>query len=102
MKLLAVILSILTITLSSIPCDDELIVSGELVFELQNSENHLGDFGDMCSPFCSCVCCTTITIEPNTQQNISYKEIPSNKLNTYSNSIYSNNFLDKILQPPRV
>ena len=102
MKFIAIILSILTITLSSIPCDDELIVGEEVAFEQQSSDNHSDDTTDLCSPFCSCVCCATVVVAPNAQQNISYEAICSKEVNTYHTTIHSSDFLDKILQPPRV
>jgi len=101
MKLVAIILSIFTLTLSSIPCDDEIVISEQLVFASQSSDNHLGDSTDLCTPFCSCVCCATVVIESNAQQNISYVEIYSKEVNIYNTTIYSSDFLDKILQPPR-
>ncbi|HHC78828.1 MAG TPA: hypothetical protein ENK46_03025 [Flavobacteriia bacterium] len=102
MKYLAIILSIFTIALSSIPCDDELAMGEKVTIEQQSSDNHSGDLTDLCSPFCSCVCCATVVIEPFSQQSISYEEMYSKEVNTYNTTIHSSDFLDKILQPPRV
>jgi len=101
MKYIAVILSFLTIALSSIPCDDEITMSEQLVVTSQSSDTHSSNFTDLCTPFCSCVCCATVVIESNVQQNTSYVEIHSKEINIYNPSIHSSDFLGEILRPPR-
>jgi len=102
MKYIAVILSFLTIALSSIPCDDDITMSEQLVVTSQNSDTHAGDITDLCTPFCTCVCCATIVLEPNIQQDISNLVISTSELNTSYTVSFSCNFLNRIFQPPQV
>ncbi len=101
MKLLAIMLSILTMTLSFIPCDDERATSEQVVFASQESDKHCDDFSDLCTPFCSCVCCARVIVEQNAQQSIQAVAISSKQLRNYTNVIHSSDFLDEILHPPR-
>ena len=103
MKLIAIILSILTITLAALPCDDEVTDKPEqLVFSSQTSDNDTHDMNDLCSPFCICVCCFGVVIEPNIQQNILISEFSTTESNTYYTESFSIDFLTRIFQPPRV
>ncbi len=103
MRIIAIILSILTITLSALPCDDEVIIDSEqLTFVSQSADNHSHSANDLCTPFCVCVCCASIVIEPNIQQDISNSVISTSELNTYYIVSFSGNFLDRIFQPPQV
>ena len=54
MKLLALIFSFLTLTLSTVPCFDSL---NEITDTFQTEENHSDHSEDGCTPFCACSCC---------------------------------------------
>lgn len=56
MKLLTIILAIIALTLSSIPCSDEAIEVIDTVQTDNNSEHS----DDNCTPFCSCICCGAV------------------------------------------
>ena len=103
MKLIAIILSIITFTLSTLPCDDESVVSSDPWTSIsQNSDSHSHDTTDLCSPFCSCVCCANIVLDQNIQQDNSNLESSNLELNTNYNVSFSSNFLTQIFQPPQV
>ncbi len=101
MKLLAIMLAILTMTLSFMPCDGERATSEQVAFASQESDNHCDDFSNLCTPFCSCVCCARVIVEQNSQQSIPAVVISSKQLRKYTNVIHSSDFLDEILHPPR-
>ncbi|WP_457616963.1 DUF6660 family protein [Lutibacter sp.] len=102
MKLFAIILSILTLTLSALPCDDSIsIETSQTAFHSVSDTNTLHT--DLCSPFCACVCCASIAVDyflsPYT---INQTHFSSLKKNTHYTSLYSNQFLANIFQPPKV
>ena len=103
MKLAAVILSIVTLTLSAMPCDDEVVFNSGQSTSISQDSGHTNHTGyDLCSPFCSCVCCATIILEPNIYQSVLISEIPVKELNTTYFVSFSNNYLSLIFQPPQV
>jgi hypothetical protein len=103
MKLVAIILSLITFTLSAIPCDDNATVNSEQSTSISQDSSHTNHSGyDLCSPFCSCVCCATIVLEPIIYQSILNSEIPVKELNTIYIVSFSNKFLSLIYQPPQV
>jgi hypothetical protein len=61
MKIIAFILAVTILVLSSIPCKDEAFVKNgdeakvELSAPLENQDQ---DHSDVCSPFCPCSCCS--------------------------------------------
>jgi len=103
MRVIAIILSILTFTLSTLPCDDEAVVNSEQLTSItqNHSDDNHRDF-DLCSPFCSCVCCASIVLELNIQQNNSNLEFSTKELNSHYSAFYSSSFLTQIFQPPQV
>jgi len=103
MKFLAIILSVLTITLSAIPCDDEIVSNmGNIVTISAESPSEDFDLGDLCSPFCTCVCCATVVIEPIFSQEDSVQDAENSELNTSYIFSFSRDFSNRIFQPPRV
>jgi hypothetical protein len=102
MKVIAIILSIFTFALSVIPCDDEGVFATEQLTSISQSSDHNSHNDiDLCTPFCSCVCCASIVLEPNLHQDNLILEIPTKELNTYFVS-FSSNYLSQIYQPPQV
>jgi hypothetical protein len=103
MKLFAIILSLYTITLSALPCDDDIEnASGQLTSIVESSDFDYHGFFDNCSPFCSCVCCSVISTEKsksfNKQDSVNY----SFEINTNYYNYYSSNYFSRILRPPIV
>ena len=103
MKLLVIILSIYTVVLTVIPCDDVFINDTQQELSItQSLEDVNHNTFDLCSPFCSCVCCATFFTEQQTYQDILQTRIAIKELCTFNNASFSNNYLSKIYQPPRV
>jgi hypothetical protein len=103
MKLVAVILSIITLTLSAITCDDESVYAVEQLTSISQSSDQSSDDGfDLCSPFCVCVCCPGVVLESNNQQDDLISEISTKELNTYYSPFFSSSFHTQIFQPPQV
>ena len=66
MRITAIILSILIMVLSCIPCDDviaQTIRSSNKTEQSQAPRQHdePGDL-DLCSPFCHCACCAVVSM----------------------------------------
>jgi hypothetical protein len=62
MKILALILSIYVIALTAMSCPDVQVVESESnsIEILQQSQYHTENI-DLCSPFCFCNCCQTLS-----------------------------------------
>jgi len=103
MRIIAIILSIITLTLSAMSCDDEGIFESEqLSSTSQKSDNDGQNTNDLCSPFNTCASCTGITLQPNIQHEALISEILTKELNTYFVVSFSSNYLSLIDQPPQV
>jgi hypothetical protein len=104
MKYLAIILSIITITMSALPCDDDLVVnSGNLtVITSNSSSDHHDGLSDLCSPFCTCACCSIVVTQPIFAQESLTTEIPNSELNFSYILSFSRDFSNGIFQPPQV
>ncbi len=103
MKYLAIILSIITITLSTIPCDDEVnndIATISIVTADTPIDSHL--LGDLCSPFCTCVCCANIVVEPVFDQELTITDAMNTELNSTYLFSFTRDFSESIFQPPQV
>ena len=103
MKLLVIILSIYSIALTALPCDDVNLNDQQFASISQGSDfdNHTDI--DLCSPFCSCTCCTISISEPTTHaENVIYPEFPNKELCTHYKTSFFNNYFSKIYQPPQV
>jgi len=104
MKYIAIILSIITITMSALPCDDDLVVNyGDItvITSDSSSDDHDG-LSDLCSPFCTCACCSNIVIQPIFTQETLTAEISNSELNYSYIFSFSRDFSNRIFQPPRV
>ncbi|VAW16180.1 hypothetical protein MNBD_BACTEROID05-1063 [hydrothermal vent metagenome] len=103
MKYIVIILSIFTITMSAIPCDDDVInYSAEITVISQDSHGDRNDTEDLCSPFCTCVCCASVVIQPTFLQETLISENIYSDLSTNYLFSYSSDYLNRIFQPPRV
>ena len=102
-KYIAIILSVLTIVLSALPCDDELAHNDTYNIAL-NSNSHDDDHNskDLCSPFCTCVCCANVVVEPIFDQELTIIDTINTELNTTYLFSFSRDFSKSIFQPPRV
>jgi hypothetical protein len=103
MKYIVIILSIFTITLSAIPCDDDVAnFDADLTVVSTDIQHSSSNSVDLCSPFCTCVCCASVVIQPTFLQESLISENIYSHLNTSYIFSYSSDYLDRIFQPPRV
>jgi len=103
-KILAIIVSIITISFSALPCDDEVVIGAQQTAVIsQGSDLENNAHIDLCSPFCSCACCTINISEPTRHTEILiYPIIPAKELRPFYKVSFFNNYFSKIDQPPQV
>jgi len=103
MKFSAIILALFILSLSALPCDDVRFDNqqSETLAEVINLDNH-SQHSDLCSPFCICICCTGVVLEPTIQRDILISEIHAKELHTRYIDFFTNNLLTLISQPPQV
>ena len=102
MKFLAFILSIYLLALNLAPCEDNIVLDGEVKTEISQAvgDEHQHQESDLCSPFCICQCCQisiTHFIIPNIKFDLAYI---STQDFFYLNGS-EKDFTSSILQPPR-
>jgi hypothetical protein len=57
-KIISILLTIYTLSLSMMPCADEYVCSDEITESVvDTSADHSSEEEDFCSPFCVCACC---------------------------------------------
>jgi hypothetical protein len=102
MKFAAIILASVTIFLTAIPCDDvNSFDSNQTELNAEHSDD-IKDILDFCTPFCSCNCCSTIVINPSVDQYYSNIETFYPELNNNHTTLFSENQLQQVFQPPQV
>jgi len=105
MNHLAKILSVITIVLTLFPCGDSYAQfqenSIEISLNTNDTQDHHSDDGDLCTPFCTCVCCASL-IHVVESLNVSQLELPNIDLNQYYASNLISGFISSNFQPPRV
>jgi hypothetical protein len=66
MRIMAVILSLLILIFSCIPCGDAIAAQASSNTETSNKapvdKSEHSDHEDLCSPFCQCACCSTVSV----------------------------------------
>ena len=101
MKVFTIIFSIYILVLSSIPCGDSIgnIVKTTQIISATDNHNHSTD---LCTPFCSCTCCSTSAFYHTLSSFVMPKELfQSMKFNMVNSSCLSSNF-HSIWQPPKL
>lgn len=104
MKTLCFLLSLYVFSLTMVPCCSDSECNDEIITEYEDSHSQEpkeeGDC-DACSPFLDCGTCIGFVF---TNLQIDIDEIPSDedKLITDYKSQFSDDFFDKIWQPPKI
>ncbi|WP_221391231.1 DUF6660 family protein [Dyadobacter sp. NIV53] len=107
MRLIFYLLSFYTISLSCIPCQDEIVMpshdSYSAIANIKTNQNAEQQVVDLCSPFCICACCAGVTLQYATASlpALSYSLFPDEKSFRYIPHSGSGNTM-MIWQPPRV
>ena len=104
MKVLVIILSIYSIALTAIHCDDEAVFESEQLASItQNNDDNGHNTMDLCSPFCICACCSISITKPTPPvEKELYITIASKAVVGIQETFFLNNFSNKIDQPPQV
>ncbi len=106
MKLISVILAVLMLYLSGMPCDDVEVADndGTVTYALaQDGHDHDGDSpeSDGCSPFCVCHCCHTHIVIPNHPLTTSVAVHNNQDKPSYYQDFYPNGIIYAIWRPPQ-
>lgn len=107
MKFVNVILSIVFLILSSMPCADMeagSITQLSIEFRTNHDSNSHDNHIDLCSPFCTCNCCNAQVLTYFMVTTINFPivtEIIKTQLPLYKSISYSN-FYGSIWQPPQI
>jgi hypothetical protein len=103
-----ILLSIYLIILSCMPCADTKEDVHEYSFlEVENTkhEEHSHDqHNDLCSPFCTCNCCSSQILVYSDIQSLffplQFEEIKM--ISSFYKTIFTSNFYGSIWQPPQI
>lgn len=106
MNHLAKILSVITLILTLFPCSDgfaqyQINDTFQTSLNTSNTQDHHSDDGDLCTPFCTCVCCASL-IYVVESLSISQSELLNIDLNQYHNSNFKSDYINRNFQPPQV
>ncbi|WP_077405349.1 DUF6660 family protein [Cellulophaga omnivescoria] len=103
MKFLTIILSLLILGLSIIPCSDGNNSEDKHQDEITAEHNHKNDSDDTCPITCICNCCgMAITHQPLQTFELGINNPISTEIQSVYQSIYKFNFLSNIWQPPQL
>lgn len=103
MKILSVIMSVIILALSFVPCADNNSVNQSQEISLhQDSDNHQ-HHSDFCSPLCVCSCCGTIVAQIEGQADFEIKtyEIYSSQENLLKPR-FPSDISFSIWEPPKI
>lgn len=103
MKFMTIILSLIILFLSTIPCSDGQNFEDQEHKEMSVDHNHQEDSDDTCPITCICNCCgISITYEPMaTFELLHLHKISTQLISTYQSN-YRFDFHSNIWQPPQV
>jgi len=101
MKYIAVILSVYVMVLTAMPCtDNHAADSNSVSYELSEQYHNQANDLDLCSPFCFCHCCQTLSFPSFFDGLLS--DIKVLTLNIpFKESTFSSPF-NSIWQPPKI
>lgn len=106
MKFFTVIFSIYILALSVLPCSDAYNDCNSNTALTENSQNHdhNTDLNDICSPFCTCTCCSISANPKFTPFSIKIAKVVAVSLLKFPNREFSfaSNFYGNIWQPPKI
>jgi len=106
MSYLAKILSIIIVVLTMFPCSDAFAQYddndvAQITLNTSDAQDPHSDGGDLCTPFCTCVCCASL-VQVVKSIDISQPESLNIELNRYYISNHTSDFIDRNFQPPKV
>ncbi|MGZ0016795.1 DUF6660 family protein [Yeosuana sp. AK3] len=101
MKYLAIILSVYVMVLTAMPCADIHVANpNPISLELSEQSNNQASDIDLCSPFCFCHCCQTLSF-PSFHDGLLFNVSKATLNTTLKESKFSSPFYP-IWQPPKI
>lgn len=106
MKFTAIILSVLVLLLSAMPCAEDMVISkySEIVEHNEGDSHSHENSGELCSPFCSCSCCSQHMV--TAVAVVSFIPICYHQEDIITQSFYKSklplNVYSSIWQPPKL
>lgn len=100
------LLALYVVLLSCIPCQDDIALSLDRAPErisLHAADDNHQEVVDLCSPFCICACCASVTIASavSALPETSIGQLPSQVTFTYLRPVYTGDPAG-IWQPPKI
>lgn len=106
MKIFTVIFSLYILCLSLMPCSDSFndCVSNVDLTETTQPHQHKSDHNDLCSPFCTCACCSISASVKFIPFTIKLAKVVTNSKINFPNQEFTfiSNFYSNIWQPPKI
>lgn len=99
MKLTSLILAILIVFLSGMPCDDSAVASANT--QLHHDHGGGSAESDNCSPFCVCRCCQVPVVIPVPSLYTPLTVLNRYTKTSYYQGFYSNGINHSIWHPPQ-
>jgi uncharacterized protein DUF6660 len=106
MRTIAKILSIMTIVLTLLPCSDGYAQyqnnnTIQISLNTDNTQDHHPDDSDLCTPFCTCVCCASLVYVVKSL-NVTQPELIKIESIQYHDPNRNSDYISRNFQPPRV
>ncbi len=107
MKFITILLSVLLLSLSCLPCADKKVNSSDktsVVFTSNQGDHSHDNEIDLCTPFCMCSCCGSLVVSYIAPNAINFPIVTSSIKSAVPSykSILSANFYGSIWQPPQI
>lgn len=104
MRWFAIIMAIVMAVLVVLPCTDgdNSCADDKLAISAPSQHDHDQDFDDLCSPFCSCACCSVVMYNLYfTAQNLTILTAVDAPQNLWRNVFVASHNLGSVWQPPK-
>ena len=105
MRTIAKILSIMTVVLTLLPCSDGYVQyqnnnTIQISLNTDDTQDHHSDDGDLCTPFCTCVCCASLVYVVKSL-DVSQPELMKIESIQYHDPNRNSDYISRNFQPPR-
>jgi len=105
MNHLAKILSVITIVLTLFPCSDgiaqyQINDMAQISLNTDDTQDHHSDDGDLCTPFCTCVCCASLVYVVKSL-DVTQPELIKTGSIQYHDPNRNSDYISRNFQPPR-
>lgn len=101
MKVFCLLFAFYTLAISIAPCSDVHGRTDEAVTTLSQAQEHHDEHNDICSPFCSCSCCQSVTVMAFYTHELTTTTIAVNQPFIFEEDFHSSDCAS-IWQPPKI